>query len=248
MTYLEFLIYFLIIPLTITSYLFRNSNLPHKKEFKWGIGVLVFLAVSYTTPWDNYLVATNVWSYGLDRVIGTIGYVPIEEYCFFILQTLLTGSFCFLLQKKYPLEKIATPSNTKIYITGIYIFFFLLGLYSLTQTSMTYLGLILSWAVPILLLQWVIGGEYLIKNNKIFLSTALIPTVYLWAADALAIYLGIWDISKSQTIGLNLGVLPIEEMTFFLVTNLMVGQGLILFIVMEEQVKKVLDFKRKLIS
>ena len=41
----------------------------------------VLAAVIYTTPWDNYLVATSVWSYNPALVTGvTIGWVPIEEY------------------------------------------------------------------------------------------------------------------------------------------------------------------------
>lgn len=44
----------------------------------------VVLAVVYTAPWDNYLVATGVWSYNPGLVTGvTLGWVPIEEYTFF---------------------------------------------------------------------------------------------------------------------------------------------------------------------
>src|SRR5512135_3227079 len=58
------------------------------------LGVHVFLAVVYTTPWDNYLVATRVWYYNPARVTGvTLGWVPIEEYTFFVVQTLLTGAW-----------------------------------------------------------------------------------------------------------------------------------------------------------
>ncbi|MBN8501714.1 MAG: lycopene cyclase domain-containing protein, partial [Sphingomonadales bacterium] len=52
--------------------------------------VQVVIAVVYTTPWDNYLVATRVWWYNPGLVTGfVIGYVPIEEYTFFVLQTVL---------------------------------------------------------------------------------------------------------------------------------------------------------------
>ena len=40
----------------------------------------VGMAVVYTTPWDNYLVATRVWWYDPALVTGlTLGWVPIEE-------------------------------------------------------------------------------------------------------------------------------------------------------------------------
>ena len=44
------------------------------------IGGHVLLAVLYTAPWDNYLVATRVWWYDPALVSGIVlGYVPIEE-------------------------------------------------------------------------------------------------------------------------------------------------------------------------
>jgi lycopene beta-cyclase len=51
------------------------------------------IAFVYTTPWDNYLVYREVWGYPPGRVLGTIGYVPVEEYAFFVIQTLATGLF-----------------------------------------------------------------------------------------------------------------------------------------------------------
>jgi lycopene cyclase domain-containing protein len=227
---------------------YKRSEIEHKKEYFWGIVTLIFLAVSYTTPWDNYLVATKVWWYGEDRVLGTIGYVPIEEYMFFILQTIFTGLLCFFFQRKIPLVKIASNSKFKLVVTLIYMGLFLLGIYCLSVTSMKYLGLILAWAIPILLLQWLIGGQYLIKNSKIFVVTFLVPSFYLWFADALAIKWNIWAISEKYTIGLKIGTLPLEEAVFFLVTNLMVAQGLILFIVMEEEVSRIIKFKKELFS
>ena len=34
------------------------------------------IAFVYTTPWDNYLVAREVWGYPPGRVLATIGFVP----------------------------------------------------------------------------------------------------------------------------------------------------------------------------
>jgi len=67
---------------------------------------LIGLSVLYTTPWDNYLVATRVWYYDPALVLNAIiGYVPIEEYTFFILQTILTGLFTlWLWQRFYPAD------------------------------------------------------------------------------------------------------------------------------------------------
>jgi lycopene cyclase domain-containing protein len=228
--------------------LYKKSDLPHKKEFRFGIALLIFLAVSYTTPWDNYLVKTGVWIYGEGRILGIIGYVPIEEYCFFVLQTILSGLFCFLLQQSFPLiKKTQKQSLNKIVTTG-YVSFFVIGVACLGAEETRYLGLILTWSMPIILLQWFFGGNYLLTNKKIFLLSTFIPTFYLWGADGLAISWGIWSISKTYTIGVSFGTLPFEEAVFFLVTNIMVSQGMILFIVMEKELARLIDSLRRVIK
>ncbi len=95
-----------------------------------------------------------------------------------------------------------------------------------------YLGLILVWAGPVLALQWAIGSTQLWATKRTWLIGTLVPTVYLWIADRIAIAQGIWSISDTYTTGLNLFGLPIEEATFFLVTNLLVVQGLLLLLLL----------------
>ncbi|MCL4505327.1 MAG: lycopene cyclase domain-containing protein [Chloroflexi bacterium] len=54
--------------------------------------LLPILAMIWTTPWDNYLVASGVWRYDPSKVWNVIlGYVPLEEYLFFVLQSLGVG-------------------------------------------------------------------------------------------------------------------------------------------------------------
>ena len=58
-------------------------------------------------------------------------------------------------------------------------------------------------------------------------------SVYLWVTDSIAISDGIWWISEEYTTGVELPILPnvpIEEATFFVVTNLMCVQGVHLFL------------------
>lgn len=217
---------------------------PDKKYILKGIAVLCGLAFVYTTPWDNYLLANEVWWYGQDRVLFTIGYVPIEEYSFFFLQTVLTGLWTLLiLNHLKPLTK-ANSNSKKIKVFKAIISFFmtliwLYGFRCLMSDHSFYLGLILSWAMPVVLLQFIIGGQHILKNMKTFLLCVLTPTLYLWYADLYAIKDGIWSISEKYTLGYNMSGLPIEEMIFFLITNIMVVQGLLLFIVMRDTVNRV---------
>ncbi len=203
-----------------------------------GILTLAVAAFIYTTPWDNYLVAQKVWWYGPERVMGVIGYVPIEEYMFFILQTFMTGVWSILVFNKLSIAE--QESENRFLWTTILLGLTLIlgcGVLCLFYESSFYLGLILAWATPIVLLQYVIGGRYTLKNLNVFLVCTIPPTLYLWAADYYAISDGIWEISKTYTLGINLGVLPIEEMIFFLVTNVMVVQGLLLFNAMKSKYK-----------
>jgi lycopene cyclase domain-containing protein len=62
-----------------------------RKRMAHAGAVLALLALAYTTPWDNYLVYKGIWSYPPGRVMATIGWVPIEEYMFFVIQTALTS-------------------------------------------------------------------------------------------------------------------------------------------------------------
>lgn len=85
MSYLDFLIRFLLLPILILlllSFRQRGKTLPPALQGypPWKVLlVLVMVAVLYTTPWDNYLVATGVWWYNPDQVLGIVfGWVPLE--------------------------------------------------------------------------------------------------------------------------------------------------------------------------
>jgi 15-cis-phytoene synthase/lycopene beta-cyclase len=86
MKYSRFLLLF-VVPLVVVS---AALALPRMTRREWfGVILLPLLAVVWTTPWDNYLVASGVWRYDPRKVWNVIlGYVPLEEYLFFVLQSL----------------------------------------------------------------------------------------------------------------------------------------------------------------
>jgi len=94
MNYLVFHLVFLVPPLLLLLLRRRGRGRVHPREALL-LGAIAAVALVYTTPWDNYLVWSGVWSYGQDRVLGTIGYVPVEEYLFFLLQPLLAGLWLY---------------------------------------------------------------------------------------------------------------------------------------------------------
>jgi lycopene cyclase domain-containing protein len=94
----------------------------------------------------------------------------------------------------------------------------------------TYLFLILVWALPIIVMQWLLGLDLFLKRWKVWLPGILIPTLWLTFADAFALGSKTWTIDPKQSLNIFLpfGV-PLEEGIFFLCTNTLVVQGMILF-------------------
>jgi lycopene cyclase domain-containing protein len=96
--------------------------------------------------------------------------------------------------------------------------------------NLVYLALLLGWALPVLALHWIVGAPELLARWRLLVVAVGVPTVYLSVADAVAIGSGVWSISEELTLGLRAGSLVFEEVLFFLVTNLLVAQSVVLFL------------------
>lgn len=249
MTYFGFLAQFLGIPILLLLLLTwldhrqgRRLPLPLCGWPAWSVllGHIV-VALVYTTPWDNYLVATGVWWYNPELVTGlTIGWVPIEEYTFFIVQTIFTGLWLLYLARRLPME--AQPKAPPSGLRGGLLFS--LGLLWLGMAGIliwgwqpgTYLALILVWALPPVLLQIGFGLDILWRYRRLIGLTLSSVTLYLSLADALAIGSGTWTIDPTQSFQIYLaGVLPLEELVFFLMTNVLLVFGVVLVLSQESQ-------------
>jgi lycopene cyclase domain-containing protein len=233
MSYLTFHLVFLV-PLIAAMLFWYCPPLQEEKDTRVRIAIplVCLIAVSYTTPWDNYLVANKIWWYGPDRVLATIGHVPIEEYLFFILQPLFTGLFLYQYLGRWgTTPRYSSPAAAWM---GFIVFVGLTALGAIFVTaagsSATYLGLILIWAPPIMAGMWLYDGETLWAYRKTLTVATAIPTLYLWVADTVAIRSGIWTISTEYTVGITPFGLPIEEASFFLFTNLLVVKGILLLL------------------
>lgn len=192
------------------------------------VAIIVGLALAYTIPWDNYLIARGVWEYGTDRVLGRLWLAPIEEYLFIAIQPVLTALWLTLIaRRRRPPVAVTVRDRLGGLLAGLGIG--LAGLALAIGGRTFYLGAILAWAGPVLALQWTVGWPYLVARWRTTLAGILAPTLYLCVVDAVAIDLGIWRFSADLTTGIAVLGLPIEEATFFLVTNALVVQGLLLY-------------------
>lgn len=205
------------------------------------IASLIVLSFTATLPWDAYLIRNKIWSYPPDAIIGPrLWGIPAEELFFFVIQTYITSLFYILLSKPlfHPLY-LKTQRNPPAWIArgklagqGILIALALYGVHLIRAGGPgTYLGLILAWAFPFALLTFTVAGRFILSLP--LTSTALpvlLPTIYLWLVDELALGRGTWAIASGTKLEYCLfGVLEIEEATFFLATNLLIVFGMAVF-------------------
>lgn len=241
MTYFGFLFRFLVIPILLLLLVFwrvkDRSIMGFKSNKLWqGILIHVVLAVLYTTPWDNYLVATGVWYYNPDLVTGILlGYVPIEEYTFFVLETLLVGLWWWALAKLKILNPDAPfkPENSlrarTLSLLAVLWIISLSVLLSGWQPG-TYLAITLTWALPAIAPQLAFGADILWHYRRLLGTVIVTAAGYLAAMDALAISAGTWTIDPAQSTGIFIGNLPMEEAVFFIVTVVLISFGMTLLL------------------
>lgn len=202
---------------------------------------LITIAVASTIPWDSYLIRNSIWSYPDNVVMGPkILDIPLEEVFFFVIQTFNT-TLLYLFLSKPTLHSIYLAKEKKGDKWKVLKLGGQLGLGLVIKKSVdwikvpgeyTYMGLILVWASPFLLLLWTLAYQLLVKlplsNTAIPIA---LPTLYLWIVDALALQRGTWVISAGTKTGLYLpGVgLEAEEAVFFFLTNCLIVFGMVAF-------------------
>ncbi|GME65441.1 phytoene dehydrogenase [Neofusicoccum parvum] len=210
--------------------------------------ILFLIAVVSTIPWDSYLIRTRVWTYPAHVILGpTLFDIPAEELFFFVIQTYNTSLLYLLLSKPvfFPVYLRAEggksnalqgrkPSWRKYQWTGQAVLALGIGL-SLRMVQVggrgTYIGLIILWAFPFLLLLWSLAYQFILAIPRSSSTWPIVvPTLYLWIVDTLALRRGTWVIEAGTKLGIHLWPgLEIEEAFFFLVTNTLIVFGLIAF-------------------
>ncbi|PWN42797.1 terpenoid synthase [Ceraceosorus guamensis] len=194
--------------------------------------VISLLALVWTTPWDNVIVKNKAWSYPETCVLARIGHVPVEEYAFFIIQSLITTLFATLILRWQP----PTASQThrrRLFLVPIVVF--CVGLHYAKKETHTYYGGMIAWwvSVPLTLLWFGVQGAWQALSfgrKALWLSVWIIPTLALCAADRYAMQRGTWHINEATSVNIfPVSDLPIEEAAFFAVTNLLLLSAFLAF-------------------
>ncbi|KAI8944040.1 hypothetical protein F4801DRAFT_281317 [Xylaria longipes] len=203
--------------------------------------VLVLVAFFATLPWDSYLIRRGIWTYPPDAILGPRLFgIPAEELFFFIIQTYITTLLYILFNKPILHSQYLTnredssPKARRIRSVGQLLLSaaILIGAILVGKGGKgTYLGLILIWAGPFVLLTWTFSGYFLLRLPSACIAIPIcVPTLYLWIVDELSLGRGTWAIESGTKLGWCLwGNLELEEAVFFLATNALIVFGLVGF-------------------
>lgn len=107
MTYARFLLLFVVLPLLAVAWATRRS-------LSWRalrpLGLLLAVVYAATSPWDSHAVARGLWDFDPARIWGVrLFHLPLEEYLFFGLQTLLVG-----LWARHRLARALAPGRSGV--------------------------------------------------------------------------------------------------------------------------------------
>jgi lycopene cyclase domain-containing protein len=227
-SYFAFLLIFLVAPGVILGAFFK----PVRRHWL-AIGLLLAITYVWTIPWDNWMAARGTWDYDPRLLLGIqIGWIPLEEYLFMGLMTVVIGMWVFWVQRSAPTHARGVQIGALLSLAALALT--VVGssrqVSAGSAVSWSYMGWLLAWGLPVIALQLAVGGRELLRQWAVWACAALPPALYLTLADGLALNGGTWRINPQRILNLNLpGAVPIEEGVFYLLTSLMLAQGLILF-------------------
>jgi len=197
--------------------------------------VILVIVVAFTTPWDNYAVAQGIWSFPGGRHAFRLWHLPVEEYCFFIIQSVEVLLLCHGLTGLAGFHQAFTPPlNSPGVITGLGV---VAALWAFTGLRFgrrlprraQYLFHLLYWFGPVVAFQWVLAAPLLLANLSAIVPATAIVSLWLTLADLAAVRQGIWEFDETQILGVKWrNRLPVEEILFFFVSSLLVAQAYVM--------------------
>lgn len=228
MTYADFLLIFLISPLVALGVILRRRLLD--RRFLALAGGLTLVALIYMAPWDHTAAVWGLWTWAPGRTWDARWWdVPPEEYLFCILEALLGSALIYavLLWRGRAASAMRPQREARPLRVDVATTLMALVVAATAQVGWAYLPFLLVWALPIIGIQWALGGRYLWRERRVWPWVALGLCAYFTLADAIAISAGVWKFDARALTGIALGPVPLEEILFYLLTALMVTQGFI---------------------
>ena len=237
MTYLRFHFLFNapVLLLLVLLNLFGAWTLGEAKAF----GLVLLAVMIFTTPWDNLAAKWGIWGFPREKYSLKIGYLPVEEYAFFILQSVNVMLAVRALFHFFP--GFQTSQETVVGMGTL----ICLGLSVIPWAMITVqflwlrkrfgsrvnYALHLSWFLPVIYLQWILGPFLFLDHVAMLAMITAVFGIYYTLADIIAVRGGTWFFDEKQITGHKLGgILPWEEIAFFFLTSLLVAQSYLLLL------------------
>ncbi len=235
MTYLRFHLLFNLPLLILLAVL--NAPVPWSAREGDALGLVLLAVMIFTTPWDNLAAKWGIWGFPREKYSLRIGYLPVEEYAFFLLQSLnvilaVRALFRFFPDWQTGQEtKIGLPTLICLAVSIIPWTFVALQLRWLRRKSDPHVNyaIHLTWFLPVIYAQWVLAPPLFLGHAGLLALVTVAFGVYYTLADLVAVRGGTWFFDEKQITGVKLGgILPWEEIAFFFLTSLLVAQSYLL--------------------
>jgi lycopene beta-cyclase len=237
MTYLRFHLIFNLPLLVVLAAI--TGPLPWAVEEFYAAGYVLLAVMIFTAPWDNLAAKWGIWGFPREKYSLRIGYLPVEEYMFFLLQSVnvmlaMRALFHFVPTWQTGLG-VFIGRGTLICLAASIIpwLFILVQLRWLRRRGgpcVNY-AIHLAWFLPVIYAQWVLAPFLFLAHAGLLTTVTLAFGVYYTLADFAAVRYGTWYFDEKQITGVKLArLLPWEEIAFFFLTSLLVAQSYLLLL------------------
>ncbi len=237
MTYLRF---HLIFNLPVLVVLAACTGLvPWIKGEILALGLVLVAVMIFTTPWDNLAAKWGIWGFPREKYSLRLGYLPVEEYAFFLLQSLnvmLAVRALFHFFPDWELGQEAEVGKWTLICLGLSLVPWLFVAIQLRWMRKHFgarvnYAIHLAWFLPVIYAQWVLAPWIFWNHAGLLALITAAFGIYYTLADLAAVRAGTWFFDENQITGVKLaGVLPWEEIAFFFLTSLLVAQSYLLLL------------------
>ena len=237
MSYLRFHLIFNI-PLLVLLAAITGPNPWFTEEFIAG-GLVLLAVMIFTTPWDNLAAKWGIWGFPREKYSLRIGYLPVEEYAFFLLQSvnvMLAIRALFHFVPNWASGQGVLIGKGTLYCLAVsvlpwlFIGFQLRWLRKRGGPCVNY-AVHLAWFLPVIYGQWVLAPFLFLSHAGLLATVTFAFGIYYTLADIVAVRAGTWHFDEKQITGVKLaGLLPWEEIAFFFLTSLLVAQSYLLLL------------------
>jgi putative membrane protein len=237
MTYLRFhLIFNLPLLILLTA---LTGPVPWTAGEVGALGFVLLAVMIFTAPWDNLAAKWGIWGFPREKYSLRIGYLPVEEYAFFLLQSVnvilaVRALFHFFPDwrtgRETSIGAITLICLAASVIPWAFVAIQLRRLRRKAGPRVNY-AVHLAWFLPVIYTQWILDPRLFIGHAGLLALVTAAFGVYYTLADLAAVRAGTWFFDEKQITGVKLGrLLPWEEIAFFFLTSLLVAQSYLLLL------------------